>query len=130
MPTETEIEAEAKKQCLRAFEPYTYGPYFDALRDECRRMARETLEARERAKDMRLLEFLKERPKMNEEVVNTSLRKFLKTVGVTSQREIEKAIRTAVGRRPAQGQRNSLRADGAHHRQGRPQLQDRGNDRA
>ncbi|MFY9838957.1 MAG: DUF6494 family protein, partial [Xanthobacteraceae bacterium] len=26
---------------------------------------------------------------MNEEVVNTSLRKFLKTVGVTSQREIE-----------------------------------------
>jgi Family of unknown function (DUF6494) len=33
---------------------------------------------------------------MNEEVLNTSLRKFLKTVGVTSQREIEKAIRAAV----------------------------------
>ena len=33
---------------------------------------------------------------MKEEVLNTSLRKFLKTVGVTSQREIEKAIRTAV----------------------------------
>ncbi|HEY4983064.1 MAG TPA: DUF6494 family protein [Pseudolabrys sp.] len=33
---------------------------------------------------------------MNEEVLNTSLRKFLKTVGVTSQREIENAIRTAV----------------------------------
>ncbi len=33
---------------------------------------------------------------MNEEVLNTSLRKFLKTVGVTSQREIEKAIRDAV----------------------------------
>ena len=33
---------------------------------------------------------------MNEEVLNTSLRKFLKTVGVTSQREIETAIRTAV----------------------------------
>ena len=33
---------------------------------------------------------------MNEEVLNTSLRKFLKTVGVASQREIEKAIRTAV----------------------------------
>jgi hypothetical protein len=33
---------------------------------------------------------------MNEEAVNTSLRKFLKTVGVTSQREIEKAIRAAV----------------------------------
>jgi hypothetical protein len=51
VPTEKEIEAEAKKQCLRAFEPYTYGPYFDALRDECRRMARETLEARECAKE-------------------------------------------------------------------------------
>ncbi len=33
---------------------------------------------------------------MNEEVLNTSLRKFLKTVGVTSQREIERAIREAM----------------------------------
>eukprot|EP01035_Chromulina_nebulosa_P063279 gene63279-86571_t len=33
---------------------------------------------------------------MNEDVLNTSLRKFLKTVGVTSQREIEIAIRDAV----------------------------------
>jgi Family of unknown function (DUF6494) len=33
---------------------------------------------------------------MNEEALNTSLRKFLKTVGVTSQREIEKAVRAAV----------------------------------
>jgi hypothetical protein len=33
---------------------------------------------------------------MNEDVLNTSLRKFLKTVGVTSQREIEKAIRAAM----------------------------------
>ncbi len=33
---------------------------------------------------------------MNEEVLNTSLRKYLKTVGVTSQREIESAIRAAV----------------------------------
>lgn len=33
---------------------------------------------------------------MNEDVLNTSMRKFLKTVGVTSQREIEKAIRDAV----------------------------------
>ena len=88
MPTESEIEAEAKKQCLRAFEPYTYGPYFDALRDECRRKARETLEARERAKEYAVISVLKERPKMKEEVLNTSLRKFLKTVGVTSQREI------------------------------------------
>jgi hypothetical protein len=33
---------------------------------------------------------------MNEDVLNTSLRKFLKTVGVTSQREIETAIRDAI----------------------------------
>lgn len=33
---------------------------------------------------------------MNEEALNVSLRKFLKTVGVTSQREIETAIRAAV----------------------------------
>jgi hypothetical protein len=33
---------------------------------------------------------------MNEDVLNTSVRRFLKTVGVTSQREIEKAVREAV----------------------------------
>jgi hypothetical protein len=33
---------------------------------------------------------------MNEDKLNVSLRKFLKTVGVTSQREIENAIRDAV----------------------------------
>ena len=33
---------------------------------------------------------------MNEDVLNGSIRKFLKTVGVTSQREIEKAVRAAV----------------------------------
>ena len=33
---------------------------------------------------------------MNEDVFNTSIRKFLKHVGVTSQREIEKAVREAV----------------------------------
>ena len=33
---------------------------------------------------------------MNEDVFNTSLRKFLKKVGVTSQREIEKAVRDAI----------------------------------
>ncbi|MFN3655794.1 MAG: DUF6494 family protein [Pseudolabrys sp.] len=33
---------------------------------------------------------------MNEEAMNMSLRKFLKVVGVTSQQEIEKAIRAAV----------------------------------
>ncbi len=33
---------------------------------------------------------------MNEDALNTSVRKFLKTVGVTSQREIEMAVREAV----------------------------------
>ena len=33
---------------------------------------------------------------MNEDNFNTSLRKFLKTVGVSSQREIEKAVRDAI----------------------------------
>ncbi len=32
---------------------------------------------------------------MNEDALNTSIRKFLKVVGVTSQREIEKAVRAA-----------------------------------
>jgi len=42
---------------------------------------------------------------MDEDVFNMSLRKFLKKVGVTSQREIEKAIRDAVeaGHVPATG---------------------------
>jgi len=33
---------------------------------------------------------------MNEETFNISLRKFLKVVGVTSQREIEQAVRAAL----------------------------------
>ncbi|MBN8965028.1 MAG: hypothetical protein J0H89_06510 [Rhizobiales bacterium] len=33
---------------------------------------------------------------MNEDALNTSIRKFLKVVGVTSQREIENAVRDAV----------------------------------
>ena len=33
---------------------------------------------------------------MNEETFNGSLRKFLKTLGVGAQREIEKAVRQAV----------------------------------
>jgi hypothetical protein len=33
---------------------------------------------------------------VNEDVFNASLRKFLKKVGITSQREIEKAVRDAV----------------------------------
>lgn len=33
---------------------------------------------------------------MNEDVFNSSLRKFLKKVGVTSQREMENAVREAI----------------------------------
>jgi hypothetical protein len=33
---------------------------------------------------------------MNEDVFNASLRKFLKKVGITSQREIENAVREAI----------------------------------
>jgi len=33
---------------------------------------------------------------MNEDVFNTSIRKFLKMLGVTAQREIEKAVRQAL----------------------------------
>ena len=33
---------------------------------------------------------------MNEEVLNMSVRKFLKKVGVTSQREIEEAVRAGI----------------------------------
>ena len=33
---------------------------------------------------------------MNEDVFNTSMRRFLKKVGITSQREIEKAVRDAI----------------------------------
>jgi hypothetical protein len=33
---------------------------------------------------------------MNEDVLNMEIRKFLKRVGVTSQREIETAVRTGI----------------------------------
>lgn len=33
---------------------------------------------------------------MNEDVFNMELRKYLKKVGVTSQREVEKAVRAAI----------------------------------
>ena len=56
---------------------------------------------------------------MNEEALNMSLRKFLKVVGVTSQQEIEKAIRAAVADGRLKGNEDRQCADGAHHRQGR-----------
>jgi len=41
---------------------------------------------------------------MNEDVLNNSIRKFLKTVGVTSQREIEKAVRDGIASGRLKGQ--------------------------
>jgi uncharacterized protein DUF6494 len=40
---------------------------------------------------------------MNEDVLNMSVRKFLKKVGVTSQREIEEAVRAALASGRLQG---------------------------
>ena len=40
---------------------------------------------------------------MNEETLNTTIRKFLKVVGVTSQREIEKAVREALAKGKLKG---------------------------
>lgn len=40
---------------------------------------------------------------MDEDALNLSLRKFLKKVGVTSQREIEQAVRAALGSGRLQG---------------------------
>jgi len=40
---------------------------------------------------------------MNEDLFNTSLRRFLKKVGVTSQREIEKAVRDAIAKARIKG---------------------------
>lgn len=50
---------------------------------------------------------------MNEEKLNISLRKFLKQVGVTSQREIEKAVREASeqGKLPSGGLAVSVRLE-------------------
>ncbi|MFO7764174.1 MAG: DUF6494 family protein [Wenzhouxiangellaceae bacterium] len=50
---------------------------------------------------------------MDEEKLNLSLRKFLKQVGVTSQREIEKAVRAAdeQGELPPGGLKVSVQLD-------------------
>jgi hypothetical protein len=40
---------------------------------------------------------------MNEDVFNMEVRKFLKKVGVTSQREIEQAVRDALAKRKIAG---------------------------
>jgi hypothetical protein len=43
---------------------------------------------------------------MNEDVFNASLRKFLKKVGITSQREVEKTVRDAVASGRLKGHEN------------------------
>ena len=40
---------------------------------------------------------------MDEDVFNASIRKFLKSLGVTAQRELEKAVRQAVAERRLKG---------------------------
>jgi hypothetical protein len=40
---------------------------------------------------------------MNEDVFNGSIRKFLKTLGVSAQREIEKAVREALAEGKGKG---------------------------
>jgi Family of unknown function (DUF6494) len=40
---------------------------------------------------------------MNEDVLNASIRKFLKTLGVSAQREIEKAVREALAQGRVKG---------------------------
>ena len=45
--------------------------------------------------------------KMNEDVFYASIRKFLKKLGVTAQREIEKAVRQALASTNSRATRNS-----------------------
>ena len=43
---------------------------------------------------------------MDEEILNLEIRKFLKNVGITSQREIEKKIREAIETKVIDGNEN------------------------
>jgi hypothetical protein len=60
---------------------------------------------------------------MNEDVFNTSIRKFLKTLGVTAQREIEKTVRQAL----AEGR---IKGNEKWHRRYQVLARDRRRDRA
>src|SRR3954470_11164729 len=60
------------------------------------RRASRSISAREAFRSRRSDSRHPEEPAMNEDVFNTSIRKFLKTLGVTAQREIEKAVRNAL----------------------------------
>jgi hypothetical protein len=53
---------------------------------------------------------------MDDDVLNMSVRKFLKKVGVTSQREIEQAVRDAVAQGKLKtGQKLAVRAEVTLH---------------
>jgi hypothetical protein len=53
---------------------------------------------------------------MDDDVLNMSVRKFLKKVGVTSQREIEQAVRDAVAQGKVKtGQKLAVRAEVTLH---------------
>jgi len=43
---------------------------------------------------------------MDEEILNLEIRKFLKNVGITSQREIEKKVREAIETKAIDGNEN------------------------
>ena len=43
---------------------------------------------------------------MDEQILNLEIRKFLKNVGITSQREIEKKIREAIEAKTIEGNEN------------------------
>jgi hypothetical protein len=56
---------------------------------------------------------------MNEEVFNVSIRKFLKTLGVSAQREIEKAVWQALAEGKLNGQRKAPGEGGSDARRDR-----------
>ena len=63
---------------------------------------------------------------MNEDVFNTSIRKFLKTLGVTAQREIEKAVRQALAEGKLKGNEKISRPGYGHARRDRVLARDQG----
>ena len=65
---------------------------------------------------------------MNEDVFNTSIRKFLKTLGVTAQREIEKAVRQALAE-GNKGNEKISRPGYGHARRDRVLARDQGRNR-
>ena len=67
---------------------------------------------------------------MNEEAFNISVRKFLKKVGITSQREIEQAVRGAIAAGRLKGNEALPAKVTAQRRRPRPVGRDRGRRRA